>query len=86
MCTSFQVKNWITEKFYDSILTDTIPIYYGCKNIKEIYPEGGYLLIEDINDLTGIKNLLEYVNNNAEKIYSENIDSIRNIKKKYFFN
>ena len=77
-------KNWITEKFYDSVLTDTIPIYYGCKNIKEIYPEGGYLLIEDINDLTGIKNLLEHVNNNAEKIYSENIDSIRKIKKKYF--
>ena len=26
-----------------------IPIYFGCKNIKEIYPEDGYILIDDIN-------------------------------------
>jgi len=76
--------NWISEKFYDCILTDTIPIYFGCKNIKEIYPEGGYLLIEDINDLNQIKNLLNHVNENADKIYSENIGLIREIKKKYF--
>jgi len=77
-------ENWITEKFYDSILTDTIPIYFGCKNIKEIYPEGGYLLIEDIDNLEEISNLLNNVDKNADKIYSENIDSIRRIKKKYF--
>lgn len=77
-------ENWITEKFYDSVLTDTIPIYFGCKNIKEIYPEGGYLLIEDINNLEEISNLLNNVDKNADKIYSENIDSIRRIKKRYF--
>jgi hypothetical protein len=77
-------ENWITEKFYDSILTDTIPIYFGCKNIKEIYPEGGYLLIEDIDNLEEISNLLNNVDKNADKIYSENIDSIRRIKKRYF--
>jgi len=77
-------ENWITEKFYDSVLTDTIPIYFGCKNIKEIYPEGGYLLIEDIDNLEEISNLLNNINENADKIYSENIDSIRKIKKRYF--
>jgi hypothetical protein len=76
--------NWISEKFYDNILTDTIPIYYGCKNIKEIYPEGGYILINDINNIEEIKSLLENINKNAEKIYSENIDLIRKIKKRYF--
>lgn len=77
-------ENWITEKFYDSVLTDTIPIYFGCKNIKEIYPEGGYLLIEDIDNLEEMSNLLNNINENADKIYSENIDSIRKIKKRYF--
>jgi hypothetical protein len=77
-------ENWITEKFYDSILTDTIPIYFGCKNIKEIYPEGGYLLIEDIDNLEEISNLLNNIDKNADKIYSENIDSIKRIKKRYF--
>jgi hypothetical protein len=77
-------ENWITEKFYDCILTDTIPIYFGCKNIKEIYPEGGYILIEDINDMDYIKKLLEDINNNSDQIYSDNIESIIKIKKRYF--
>lgn len=77
-------ENWITEKFYDCVLTDTIPIYFGCKNIKEIYPEGGYILIEDINDLDYVKKLLEDINNNSDKIYSDNIDSLLKIKKRYF--
>jgi hypothetical protein len=76
--------NWITEKFYDCVLTDTIPIYFGCKNIREIYPEGGYILIENVNNVAEVKNLLNYVNENAEKIYFENIDSLRRIKKRYF--
>ena len=58
--------------------------YFGCKNIKEIYPEGGYILIEDIDHLGEISNLLKNINENADKIYSENIDSIRKIKKRYF--
>lgn len=76
--------NWITEKFYDSILTDTIPIYYGCKNIKEIYPEDGYIIINDINNLDEIKDLLIYVDKNSEKIYKEKIENVKKIKQKYF--
>lgn len=76
--------NLITEKFYDCILTDTIPIYYGCKNIKSLYPENGYLLIEDINDLEGIRNLLININTNAIKIYSDMISETKKIKQKLF--
>jgi hypothetical protein len=77
-------KNWISEKFYDCILTETIPIYFGCKNIKEVYPENGYVVIEDINDLKKIKDLLYYINENSETIYQEKICGLREIKKKYF--
>jgi hypothetical protein len=76
--------NWISEKFYDNILTDTIPIYFGCKNIKEIYPEDGYILIDDINDVDGIEKLLNDVINNSEEIYQKKIIGLRQIKKKYF--
>jgi hypothetical protein len=76
--------NWITEKFYDGILTDTVPIYYGCKNIKELYPEDGYILIEDINDIDGIKNLLTHINENSERIYNSKLEGMRKIKQKYF--
>jgi hypothetical protein len=74
----------VTEKFYDSILTETIPIYYGCKNIKEIYPEDGYILINDINNLTEINELLIRINNNSDEIYNQKIEGLRQIKKRYF--
>lgn len=76
--------NWITEKFYDCVLTDTIPIYFGCKNIKEIYPEDGYILINDINNIEEIKDLLIHINNNADEIYNSKIENLRKIKSKYF--
>lgn len=76
--------NWITEKFYDGILTETVPIYYGCKNIKELYPEDGYILIEDINDIDGIKNLLTHINENSDTIYKSKLEGMRKIKEKYF--
>jgi hypothetical protein len=77
-------KNWITEKFYDCILYNCIPIYFGCENIKEIYPEDGYILIEDINNPEKVKEQLDYINNNAEKIYNEKISGLLGIKKRYF--
>jgi hypothetical protein len=77
-------ENWISEKFYDCILTDTIPIYFGCKNIKDIYPEDGYILIEDIDNIDEIQELLKYVENNAELIYKEKISGLKKIKEKYF--
>jgi hypothetical protein len=77
-------KNWITEKFYDNILTDTIPIYFGCKNIKDIYPEDGYILIDDINDINGIENLLNNILEHPNEIYQQKISGLKIIKEKYF--
>ena len=77
-------KNWVSEKFYDNILTNTIPIYFGCKNIKEIYPEDGYILIEDINDVDGVENMLKNVLDNSDEIYNQKIKGLELIKKKYF--
>jgi hypothetical protein len=77
-------KNWLTEKFYDAILSETIPIYFGCENIKEIYPDDGYILIEDICDYTNIKKVLDTISKNYEDIYNEKIIGLKKIKQKYF--
>lgn len=77
-------KNWITEKFYDSILTDTIPIYFGCKNIREVFPEDGYIIINDINNINEIRELLININENSDEIYKQKINGLREIKKRYF--
>jgi hypothetical protein len=75
--------NWITEKFYDAVLTDTIPIYYGCKNIRQYYPEDGYILLDNVDDLNYIHRVLEDINNNADEIYNQKISALRQIKQKY---
>lgn len=41
--------NYFTEKFIDPILAWCLPIYWGCPNISDFFPEGSYRLI-DINN------------------------------------
>lgn len=77
------INNWISEKFYDSILYDTIPIYYGCQNIREIYPENGYILIDNIHNFESIRYLLNYINDNATHLYESMLPELQKIKHKY---
>lgn len=77
-------KNWVTERFYDAILNDCVPIYFGCKNLKEIYPEDAYILLEDIKDVRKIAEQLTFIENNAKEIYQSKLEGIRKIKSRYF--
>jgi len=77
-------KNYISEKFYDPILTETIPIYFGATNIKEIYPENGYILINDITDKTAVLEILQYINDNADELYLSMLPELRKIKNRFF--
>jgi hypothetical protein len=79
-------KNYISEKFYDSILTDTIPIYYGCKNIKNIWPHNGYILLESIDNEQYILDTLSYIINNADSIYDNLIIECQKIKYEFLHN
>jgi len=77
-------KNWITEKFYDCILTNTVPIYYGCQNIKDIWPEDGYIILKDISDTHSIVKQIEYIHKNAEELYNQLLPGLLKIKSRYF--
>tara|TARA_R110000803_G_C11977547_1_gene320368 strand:- start:947 stop:1825 length:879 start_codon:yes stop_codon:yes gene_type:complete len=76
--------NWVTERFFDAILTDCIPIYYGCSNIKELFPEDGYILLDNIDDMKYVQDTLSHINNNMDKIYNQKIIGARQIKERYF--
>lgn len=76
--------NWISEKFYDPILYNTIPIYYGCPNIKEYYPENGYILLENPFDTQQTLKQIKDIQNNAKDIYKEMLPNLLKIKQKYF--
>jgi len=76
--------NYISEKFYDCILTNTIPIYFGCKNVKEIWPENGYINIEDINNLDSIVSQLKLINDNVDLYYNNMFPELLKMKERYF--
>lgn len=75
---------YISEKFYDCILSNTIPIYYGCKNIKEFWPENGYIHLDNITDYKYIINKLTYINNNIEELYNQMLPQLLIMKQRYF--
>jgi hypothetical protein len=42
-------KNYVTEKFVDCVLCDTIPIYYGSPNIHDIYDPQEFISLQEIS-------------------------------------
>lgn len=77
-------KNYISEKFFDCILTNTIPIYYGCNNVKELIPENCYILIDDIKNIDSVEELLTHINKNCDEIYQNMLPNLLNFKNRYF--
>jgi hypothetical protein len=66
-------KNYITEKFFDCLLTNTVPIYHGCPNINDVYNEKGFINLSNVNLRELPKNDIykEYVLENKLKYVSE---------------
>ena len=43
--------NYFTEKIIDAFVTKTIPLYWGCPNIRDFFNLDGIILFEDEKDL-----------------------------------
>jgi len=51
-CLAFdngQYKNYFGTQFTDAILSWTVPIYWGCTNMSEFFPEGSYITFDATN-------------------------------------
>lgn len=55
-----QQKNYWTEKLADAYLSWCMPIYWGCPNISDYFPENSYKLI-DINSTDPIRDINEII-------------------------
>lgn len=67
-------KYHFTEKITDAFLGYSIPIYYGCKNIYDYFPEDSIILI-DIHDYQSSLNKIQKIIDN-ENEYKKRIESI----------
>ena len=67
------VKDYWTEKIADCYLSYSMPIYYGCTNISEYFPEDSFIQI----DINNIPEAIEIINNAIEnKMWEKNMESI----------
>lgn len=70
-------KNYVTEKFFDVSLCNSIPIYYGAPNISEIYNHYEKINLLNINEC--LDKITDIINNN-----DFDIEKIKENKLKYF--
>jgi hypothetical protein len=65
--------NYWSEKLADCYLAEAFPIYYGCTNLKEYFPEGSFEMI-DIFNYYNAKNLINKCIN--ESVFEKSMDKI----------
>lgn len=82
-CENTTQKNYISEKFWDIILTDGIPIYLGCSNITDYIPENCFISLNGLSLEEMNKKINDIVDNYNDyiSVYSNNV---KNLKQKYF--
>lgn len=77
-------KNYVSEKFWDCILTETVPIYFGCSNISDYIPSDCYIdLTEHIDDYEFVKAKLQYVLQNSNELYESYSKNIKKLKARF---
>lgn len=57
---NFQQDYYFTEKLIDCFLTETVPVYWGCPGIGDVFDERGILRFETLDDLMRIVRELSF--------------------------
>jgi hypothetical protein len=84
-CENTIQKNYISEKFWDAVLTNTIPIYLGCSNINELIPDNCYISINNMT-MDEMVNKVKSIVDNESNLYEQYYDNIKKLKKDFFIN
>jgi hypothetical protein len=79
-------KNYISEKFWDCVLSDTVPIYFGCNNIHEYIPKDFFINLTDkIDDYNYIESKLKFILNNCDSLYEKYLPKVKELKHKFTY-
>jgi hypothetical protein len=84
-CENTVQKNYISEKFWDAILTNTVPIYLGCSNIDELIPDNCYISLNNMT-MDEMVNKVKSIVDNESDVYEQYFENIKNLKKDFFIN
>jgi len=69
-------KNYFDEKLGDVILAGCMPIFYGCPNISDFFPEGSYYYL-DITKSGAVKEAMNIIQSSYRE---DNLDALREAK------
>tara|TARA_R110002110_G_scaffold296726_1_gene510927 strand:- start:150 stop:1031 length:882 start_codon:yes stop_codon:yes gene_type:complete len=75
-------KNYVTEKFFDAIVTDTVPIYLGAPNISDIYPRESFIPLDVNGSIDQTIEQIRHIFHNDE--YNSRLQSLKNGKQSYY--
>lgn len=64
--------DWVTEKFFDCMLSQTLPFYYGCPNLEDYVDANGFKRI-DIDDFAGAVKIIERAIENKAYLKAKNV-------------
>lgn len=84
-CENTIQKNYISEKFWDIILTDTVPIYVGCENIKDYIPENTFFNLTNLN-INDMVSVVLWIESNADELYKLYYPEVKKLKQEFFSN
>ena len=75
-------KNYLTEKFFDLTVCNTVPIYYGCPNAGEIYPKESFIEIDFSGPIEQTVEQITDIYNNDD--YEKRLPHVLEAKQMYY--
>jgi len=76
-CENSFTRNYVTEKFYDPIFMNTLVFYEGAKNIRTLYPDGGFIHLHLDDFKLAADAIVHYIENDE---YTKQQEAIQKLK------
>ena len=65
---------YFSEKIVDCLITKTIPIYYGCENIRDYFKTDGWIILETDDIITELNEKLKVLSSTYYSKYTDTIE------------
>jgi hypothetical protein len=84
-CENTIQKNYISEKFWDVILTNGVPIYLGCNNIHDYIPKDSFIYLNDMT-MSDMVETIDDISKHGKDLYDTYKNQIKHLKNEFFTN